>query len=592
MSAVAIFNSRYLQIVFIAVFCLLNAAATAQITSLPLTKITLNDLSAFNKTNGTSWQIAGNLTASRSVPGDLKPEPGKGILIYKPEKQPSPSLISHLPHGDIDLEFNFLLSKGAAFEVLLQNTYPVKIADLWLAKEGPAYKAPGLWQHIAIHFRAAKFDGSGKKISDAKFEKILLNGQPVALRELPSTAAAEAGFAIRGLDKSFAIKELQYKTYQEKKINMSGMTFKVYPGLHKNPDTLASLTPRRTGTTDTISHRVGDRKSQLVIDGTMDVPIDGNYLFKLTAGGGAWFYINGKLVVQNRGSRDFEKAFYNQSALKKGKFPFKIVYSNSDECLVLHYEGPHIPWQSLTTPASVRLSESFDPLEYDVHSKPALQRGFMMHQNKVNPYVAAVALPAKASGKTVPGNNYACDLHKYTLLSAWHGRFIEVSNMWTERGEKQLEIPLGAKMEFSGKPLIASLANPQATWPDSVFSADGSYAARGYQLNKEGIPAYFYELNGNKVQDLITNLAANDGLARQLTIRNARSKLYVLLAEGRKIEKLGSGNYAVDDKNYYLEKLLCGKFKPVIRKDKDMEQLIIELPKSDQSIQISYQIVW
>ncbi|MCE7059471.1 hypothetical protein [Dyadobacter sp. CY343] len=42
MSAVAIFNSRYLQIVFIAVFCLLNAAAEAQITSLPFTEIELD----------------------------------------------------------------------------------------------------------------------------------------------------------------------------------------------------------------------------------------------------------------------------------------------------------------------------------------------------------------------------------------------------------------------------------------------------------------------------------------------------------------------------------------------------------------------
>ncbi|WP_192579151.1 PA14 domain-containing protein [Dyadobacter aurulentus] len=571
---------------------LFHAAANAQTIGLPATDIPLADLSSFQKINGTGWHIAGNLIARRNEAGNLKSQPGQGILIYQPENKLPSELLSNVIHGDIDLEMDFLLSKGAAFEIVFQNKYPVKIQDSWLKKEGPAHKAPGLWQHIAIHFRAAKFDASGKKISDARFERILLNGQPVQLPKLSSTQSVDAAFAIKGSDKAFAIKKLQYKTYANNRISVSGMTFKVYPGLHKNPDTLASLKPRRTGSTDTISHRVGDRKSQLVIDGTIDIPAEGTYLFKLTAGGGAWLFIDGKLVISNRGSRDFEKAFYNEAALKKGKFPFRIVYSNSDECLVLHYEGPQIPWQSLTTPASVRLSERFDPLEYQVSSKPAMQRGFMMHQNKVNPYVAAIALPARIAEKPVPGNNYAFDLRKYNLLAAWHGKFIDVSNMWTERGEKQLEIPLGAKMEFSGKPLVAILANANDTWPDSVATTDGVYADRGYRLDKAGIPAYFYTLKGNKVQDVLTNLPGNDGLARKLTISNSSSKLYVLLAEGTKIEQLESGSYAIDDKNYYLEKLSCGDIKPLVRKDKNVEQLILELPKTDQSVQISYQIVW
>jgi hypothetical protein len=40
-----------------------------------------------------------------------------------------------------------------------------------------ACKKPGQWQKYIIEFQASKFDTTGKKISNAKFIKIELNGQ-------------------------------------------------------------------------------------------------------------------------------------------------------------------------------------------------------------------------------------------------------------------------------------------------------------------------------------------------------------------------------------------------------------------------------
>lgn len=562
--------------------------------SLPFDTLKLDNLDQFINPNTKNWQVAGNVAADRKQIGSFNDIKGKGILVYKPAKQSLP-LISKAEFGDADIELDFLLSKGASFEISLHGRCNIKITDDWMKKANPGAKAPGLWQHLTIRFRAADLDKNGKETKSARFEKILLNGH-----EFENNAGQQAvnlspktinkSLAIIGNALPFAVRNVQFKTYQKDLIHISATNFKVYNGLHKNPDTLASLQPKRTGVTDTLSHLVGDRKSQLLMEGTLDIPRDGDYLFKMIAGGGAWFYIDGKHIIDNRGTRDFERAFYAKHTLKKGKYPFKIVYSNSDECLVLHYEGPQIPWRSLTTPASMRVSERFEPLEYEVKNKPAIQRGFMMHRNKINPYTASVSIPPLASAGEKTGNNYAYDMKRYNVLSAWHGRFIDVSNMWTERGEKQLEIPLGAKLELLQKPLLAILSSPEASWPDSAQTAEGVFPKRGYRLANSGLPVYFYTLNETSIEDYLSSAPQNEGLTREVKITpNAGKGAYLLLAEGRTIEQTTHG-YAVDDKNYFIENLQAGSVKPILRRDNGRHQLII--PIQNEPLTIKYDIIW
>lgn len=563
--------------------------------SLPFDTLRLDNLDQFVASKSKSWHIAGNVTSDRKQTGNLTELKGQGILVYQPEKG-SQQIASKMAFGNADIEFDFLLSKGASFYVSLHGRHVIKIADDWMKKANPGARAPGLWQHLAIRFRTAVPDKNGKETQAAHFEEILLNGQKFTNNtdyehDNKSAKIENRSLAFAGNDYPFAVRNIQYKTYQDDFIRISDTRFKVYQGLHKNPDTLASLQPKRTGVTDTLSHLVGDRKSQLVMDGVMDIPRDGAYLFKMIAGGGAWFYLDGKHMIDNRGTRDFERAFYARHNVKKGKYPFKIVYSNSDACLVLHYEGPQIPWQSLTTPASVRVSEHFEPLEYKAGNKPAMQRGFMMHQNQVNPYVASVAIPPLTSSNEMSGNNYAYDMKRYNLLAAWHGRFIDVSNMWTERGEKQLEIPLGAKLEFSQKPLMAALASPEASWPDSAQTAEGVFENRGYKLIDSGLPAYFYALNGINIEDLIKSAKNNEGLVREIKIFSKPGKnAYILLAEGSIIEPTTNGGYAVDDKRYYIENLQIDGSRPILRRSDGRHQLI--LPVQKDSLTIKYDIIW
>ncbi|WP_026631432.1 PA14 domain-containing protein [Dyadobacter alkalitolerans] len=571
------------------------AFAQSDMQSLPFDTVRLDNLEQFGSPGNQTWHIAGNVSADRKQTGNLAETKGRGILVYKPLKQNRP-LTSKAKFGNADIELDFLLSKGASFQILLHDRYGIKITNDWMTEVNPGAKAPGLWQHLTIHFQAPVLDKNGRETQLAGFKKILLNGQKFVNEtekqhiNTPKQSLNQS-LTFIGNELPFAIRNIRYKTYDEDLIRISDTKFKVYQGLHKNPDTLASLQHKRTGTTDTLSHLVGDRKSQLAMEGIMDIPRDGDYLFKMIAGGGAWFYLDGKRIIDNKGTRDFERAFYAKYPLKKGKYPFKIIYSNSDECLVLHYEGPQIPWQSLTTPASMRVSERFEPLEYEVRNKPAIQRGFMMYRNEINPYTASVGIPASTSAKEKSGNNYAYDMKRYNVLAAWHGRFIDVSNMWTERGEKQLEIPLGAKLELAQKPLLASLISSEAPWPDSAQTAEGVFTNRGYKLTNNGLPIYFYTLNGTTVEDLIHIGNDNAGLTREIkTASKPGTTAYILLAEGSVIEQTNGGGYAVDDKSYYIENLETGGVKPILRRDDGRQQVI--LPVQKDTLTIKYDIIW
>jgi hypothetical protein len=586
------------RLLIVAILCRTTLAfAQSDTQSLPFTPIQLESLDAFGDNPGKQWGVAGDISGDRKVRGNFVVGKGTGILVYKPGKGTSKPLFSATEFENIDLEFDFLLSKSASFTLLLQNQYQLKITDSWLTERNPITKAPGLWQHVTVQVNAAGLDTNGMHQRKATIGKALLNGQPIdpaRISEFPEKekqgSAGPIGF--QGHDLPFAIRNIRYKTYQKVSIGLSKMRFEVYKGLHKNPDTLAGMQPTRTGNTDSISHRVGDRKSQLLIAGEMEIPQDGDYMFKLIAGGGAWFYLDGKLLIHNRGTRDFERAFFERHSLRKGKYPFRIIYSNSDECLVLHYEGPQMPWQSLTTAASVRVSERIEPLEYELDNRPAIQRGFIMHRNKVNPYAAAIGMPSRNDPGSKTGTNYAYDMKHCNLLTVWRGRFIDVSNMWRQRGEKQLEVPLGAKLELSGKPLLALLKTPTSAWPDSAQTADGFFGSSGYRLNKDGFPVFRYAVQNISVEDYISPGAQNAGLTREIKVVNEdKLPAYLLLAEGSRIEKVENG-YVIDDKSYYIENLQAAEVEPVIRQEGDRQQLLIPINVQNAQLTIRYDLIW
>jgi hypothetical protein len=349
---------------------------------------------------------------------------------------------------------------------------------------------------------------------------------------------------------------------------------------------LPQTPPFRTGTTDSLSHRLGGEDELLTVTGQIEAPRTGEYLFRVSAGGPAWIFLDDKLVAHNQGSRDFERFFYGATPLSQGQHAFKVIFSNHDQSLVLHYEGPGMPWTSLTTPASTRKVLGEEPLYYPVTKEPVLQRGFVVHGPGTNTYAAAVGIPG--------GVNYAYDLNAQAPLSVWHGDFLDVAHMWRERGEKQLALPQGPELQLSGLPSLAFLPSEAGAWPDSLEPDKSPYTNRGYKLQPNGLPLFFYSLPQVAVEDYFLPAPQQEGLTRRLTLRFQpdAGPGYLLLASGHDIEKLPNGAYAVDNKSYYLEQISGGSGEPFLRSNQGKTQLLLSVRGQSPESTIQYSIIW
>jgi hypothetical protein len=128
---------------------------------------------------------------------------GSGILLSSKEGRTA-DLFSRSELGSCDLRIDFLIPTESGSGIFVLGQYEIRIADTheqsddeltpascggisprWDPETETAYDghapltnaalAPGEWQTLELTFRAPRFDDSGKKVSNARFERVLLN---------------------------------------------------------------------------------------------------------------------------------------------------------------------------------------------------------------------------------------------------------------------------------------------------------------------------------------------------------------------------------------------------------------------------------
>jgi hypothetical protein len=207
----------------------------------------------------------------------------------------------------------------------------------------------------------------------------------------------------------------------------------------------------------------------------------------------------------------------------------------------------------------------------------------MMHEGKKKTHVISVGYPG--------GVNAAYDLNQGALLQTWKGGFLNVTDMWHERGEPQTASPLGAAIVLPGICALTLLDNPSDPMADSLNDRT-EIVYKGYTLDAGRIPQFAYGLKGIPFTDQFVPDITGQSLVRTLqwSAVPTGKTLVLRLASASTITPLGNNAYAIGDQQYYLQLLSAGNAKPEIRENGGKKELVLKLEPG--VLQAQYSIIW
>jgi hypothetical protein len=153
------------------------------------------------------WASVGDAAVDPENDRRLRGVPGAGVLLGKGGSS-NGNMFSKREFQDIELKFEFMVPRGSNSGVKLNGLYEIQIRDSHAAKKPtaddcggvypraelkPSYRflddgvpprvnaarPAGQWQTLELEFVAPRFDGAGKKIQNARFVRVVLNGQTI-----------------------------------------------------------------------------------------------------------------------------------------------------------------------------------------------------------------------------------------------------------------------------------------------------------------------------------------------------------------------------------------------------------------------------
>jgi len=607
---------------------------------LPAQSIPLTDLRAFRPT-AANWRIAGGATADRSRNLALQAEPGTGVLVNSPSDAAKGHLLTTMQHGDADVSLDVMLPKGSNSGIYLMGRYEVQLFDSWgvaaptfadmggiyqrwdekrgAGKEGyegtpprlNASRAPGLWQHLDIEFRAPKFDGK-RKVANARFAKVVLNGVVVQenvevtgpTRAAPFQDEQPTGpLMIQGDHGPVAVRNIQVKTYTGV-ATLSDLRFKAYTGDQMDSAWIDTHQPVREGAATGISTEPAQATNKFAVayDGSLTVPAAGRYRFIMNldwvgaepamqgpAVAGARLSLDGKPVLVHNGTARRAMADVDLTA---GKHAFALrFYKNrqygNERDINLWIEGPGVRRQALHDETLLTSAGNpVSPIVLQAQMEPVLLRSFEWHRHSKRTTVMSVADPM--------GVHYSYDLAQGAPIFVWRGPFLETTQMWNDRGEDQIARPIGSTVDLAGVPTVAILGDANAAWPDSLPN-ERDFTRLGFQLDKAGRPTIRSRVRDITVEDALRPDSSGPSLHRELRLHAPASAstdgVYVLLTQGKNIVRQSDGSYAVDDKSYFVT-LPSSAAQPVLREQSGRAELLLPVRFDRGEATVDYSIVW
>ncbi|WP_185958326.1 3-keto-disaccharide hydrolase [Fodinibius sediminis] len=575
--------------------------------------VALEGLAAFENP-GESWAISGGVTASLETDNQLDISPGTGVLVNIPQGHQGRDLLTNFEHGDIDLELDYMMARGSNSGIYLQGRYEVQLLDSWNVKQptagdnGGIYerwdenrpegergyqghpprqnasRAPGLWQHLEISFRAPRFDSQGRKIANAKIIRATLNG--VTIHEdvelsgptrgaLGDGEVSRGPLRLQGDHGAVAFRNISIRQYDRPAPSVNGLSYKVFEGLFTEVPDFDTLKVVKSGASESLTTDVGTLPNQFLIHyaGTLDIKEAGDYRFTLNASGGAGVLrINGQPTVSIENNQ-------GTISLPKGAAAVELMYARQASWgspgFVLSVSGEGLRRHVLSEDL-LGETNGPNPIYVKAGEKPILRSFMDLPKGDRITHAASVS--------SLDNVHYTYDLNRGNMVQIWRGEFLDATPMWHSRGNGTSR-PNGSVEYLVEHPalLVNELKDRQAKWQNDTSGVD--FKSRGYLLDDKDNPTFRYEIYGTSVQDKIRVVSEGRGIQRTLTFSNSPDNLYVRLAIGRSIAEDNENRYLVDDQSYYLDIEGEESPQPFIRSVGEQEELLVPVrPKLTYTI--------
>lgn len=321
-------------------------------------------------------------------------------------------------------------------------------------------------------------------------------------------------------------------------------------------------------------------------NGTLEVPTSGTYLFdyRINEGGGI-LVVGQDTLVDLNGDYPLDSLGIGTVSLEMGSTPFELIYNKHRswrQGFSLHVEGPGLERHALHAPGSMANTayRPEDLIGLSVEDGVVMQRCFWMHGQQKRTHAIAVGLPADI--------HFAYDLSKGAPLQMWSGDFLDVTDMWRNRGEKQLGRPKGATVTHHGFPNFLTTFDT-----NTLRSGSGEEAlpliTNGYSLDGQEIPRFEYSLGNTAISDALKPGSGPRSLQRTITF-SGDAPVYHLLASGEDIQVLPNGRFIINNERYFVQMEPGSALMPAVRQFPGGEALFLEVPEGSHTI--SYSLIW
>ncbi len=587
--------------------------------------INLKDLSNFDS-KANNWTIIADAKGVYDSK-NLNIINGTGILFNNKNNMADPKtaedLFTKFDHGDIAFKTDFMLPAGSNSGIYFMGRYEIQLYDSWgITKpkfidcgavyerwndtrgkgnegfEGQAPRqnaclAPGLWQTLEVNFSAPKFDNNGKKIRNAVFNKVVLNG--IIIHEnVEITGPTRAAYfidekprgpiQIQGTHGEVAFKNMQYELLDKNGVKMGPVTYQYFDKKFDFiPAKIEVPKPASTGILEKINYRVAEKSIGFIVkfNTQIEVTETDEYYFSLPLSGNGRLLINNQVLIDYPNHVQREDTQVEKSMkLPAGKHNLEVWYSKpwawNSRALGLYIRRNGMKKQALHEFVSLPDADPVGDINLgQANYKTKIQRSFLMHNGRKRTHITNVSL--------ANGPNYSYDLASGSLLKVWKGPFLNVNEMWHERGEPQLALPLGVTVDMEGiKDIFTGNVEIATISKDSTLRAK-NLKYLGYILSENGTPTYKYSTqNGKFLKDNIIANEAKNGLLRTIMVEGSENDT-VVLAAGNDLLDLGNGLFKTS--HYYIKSSESIEIKP----SENTQKILVGQVKNGK---FSYEIIW